>query len=31
MGTKRINRIKTILVDKGKINKWLTGQLGEKL
>lgn len=29
MATKRINRIKTILVDQGKTNKWLAEQLGK--
>ena len=26
---KKLNRIKTLLVDKGKINKWLAEQLGK--
>ncbi len=26
---KKLNRIKTVLVDKGKTNKWLAEQLGK--
>lgn len=29
MATRRINRVKTILVDKGKTSKWLEEQLDE--
>ena len=28
-GDRKLNRIKTALVDNGKTNKWLAGQLGK--
>lgn len=29
MGTEKINRLKIVLVEKGKTGKWLAGQLGK--
>ena len=29
MGTKKINRLKIVLVEQGKTGKWLAGQLGK--
>lgn len=29
MGTEKINRLKIVLVEQGKTEKWLAGQLGK--